>query len=104
VLHSVAWAIGHGAAALAVHAALGIVLAVTVVVIAIVAFRLASRAVAVWSVIAAALVIGAGFNRASFLDFNDNSSSLIMALLAFAAIACYSVVMFLLAVASHGSE
>jgi hypothetical protein len=28
-------------------------------------------------------VIGAGFNGASFLDFNDNTRPLIMALLAF---------------------
>jgi hypothetical protein len=47
------------------------------------------------------LVIGAGFNGASFLNFNNNISSLIMALLAFGAIACYSAALFL--VRSPGS-
>jgi hypothetical protein len=47
-------------------------------------------------------VIGAGFNGASFLDFNDNTSSLVMALLALAAVACYSAVMFVLADTPHG--
>jgi hypothetical protein len=42
------------------------------------------------------MVIGAGFNGASFLDFNDNISSLIMALLAFGAIACYAIALFAL--------
>jgi hypothetical protein len=38
----------------------------------------------------------AGFNGASFLDFNKDISSLIMALLAFAAIGSYVVAAFLL--------
>lgn len=95
--HSVVWAIAHGAVALAVHAALGVALVFIVIGIAINALRLGDRAIAVWSSLAALLVIGAGFNGASFLDFNDNTSSLVMALLAFAAVACYSVVMFLFA-------
>jgi hypothetical protein len=44
---------------------------------------------ATWSLLGGLLVIGAGFNGASFLDFGGNISSLIMALLAFAAVACY---------------
>ncbi len=91
--HSIVWAIGHGAAALAVHATLGVALVVVVIAIAINAMRVGGRTVAVWSLLAALLVLGAGFNGASFLDFNDNTSSLIMALLAFAAVACYSVVL-----------
>jgi len=103
-LQSVIWAIAHGPAALAVHAALGVAVMSIVIGTAIDALRHGRRVVAVWSSIAASLVIGAGFNGASFLDFNDNASSLIMALLAFAAIACYSVVMFHLAGAPGGSE
>lgn len=68
-----------------------------VIGIAINALRLGGRAIGIWTSVAALLVIGAGFNGASFLDFNDNTSSLIMALLAIAAVACYSTVMFLLA-------
>jgi hypothetical protein len=95
--HSVAWAIGHGAVALAIHATLGLALVVIVIGTAIYTLRVHRRAIAAWSVIAALLVIGAGFNGASFLDFNDDTSSLIMAMLALAAVGCYSVVIFLLA-------
>jgi hypothetical protein len=94
--HSVVWAIAHGAVGLAVHAALGVALVFIVIGIAINALRLGGRAVGVCSTLAAMLVIGAAFNGASFLDFNHNTSSLIMALLAFGAVACYSGVMFLL--------
>ncbi|MGH2865572.1 MAG: hypothetical protein ACRDJX_10050 [Solirubrobacteraceae bacterium] len=45
---------------------------VVVIAIAVNALRLAGRSIVVWSNIAALLVIGAGFNGASFLDFNDN--------------------------------
>jgi hypothetical protein len=103
-LRSLGWAIAHGALALAFHAALGLALVVVVIAVAIDALRLRGRAIAVWSTVAALLVIGAGFNGASFLDFNDNTSSLLMALLAFAAAACYSVVMFVLADPPHGGK
>jgi hypothetical protein len=102
--HSVVWAIGHGPVALATHATLGLALVIVVIATAGHALRLHSGAVAVWSSIAALLVIGAGFNGASFLDFNYNTNSLIMALLAFAAVGCYSVVMFLLAELPHGGK
>jgi hypothetical protein len=103
-LRSVVWSIGHGKAALAIHAALGLGLVVIVISTALYALRVHRRAIAVWSSIAALLVIGAGFNGASFLDFNDNTSSLVMALLALAAVGCYSLVMFLLADLPHRSE
>lgn len=93
-LQSVGWAIAHGTVALVVHAALGLALAGLVIAFAIIAVRHHHRGVTAWSSVAALLVIGAGFNGASFLDFHDNTSSLIMALLAFAALACYSMVMF----------
>jgi hypothetical protein len=94
--HSVVWAISHGALALAVHAALGLALAVMVIGVSVRAVRLRRGTVTALSVVAGLLVIGAGFNGASFLDFNDNISSLIMALLAFAAVACYAIVLFML--------
>lgn len=95
--HGVVWSIAHGAIALAIHAALGLALAVLVISVAGYGLRLRDRAIAAWSVLAGLLVIGAGFNGASFLDFNDNISSLIMALLALGAVACYSVALYLLA-------
>jgi hypothetical protein len=92
--HSVIWAIAHGSAALAVHATLGLALAVVVVAVTVEAFRRGDRSLRIWSSLAALLVIGAGFNGASFLDYNEDANSLIMELLALTAIACYSVVAF----------
>lgn len=94
--HSVVWAIGHGATALAAHAALGLALVVLAFGVAAHAIRLGRRAVTLWSVLGGLLVIGAGFNGASFLDYGHDANSLVMALLAFAAIACYSTAQFLL--------
>jgi hypothetical protein len=94
---SVIWAIGHGAPALAVHASLGLALVVIVIGVAVCALRLRRWAVGSLSVLAGLLVIGAGFNGASFLDFSHDSSSLIMTLLAFGGLGCYSAALCLLA-------
>lgn len=93
--HSVIWAIAHGTIALAIHAALGLALAVFVIGVAVHAIQSGRSAIAFWSVLGGLLVIGAGFNGSSFLDFGDNASSLIMALLALGAIACYATALFL---------
>ena len=90
-LHSVAWAIGHGAAALAIHAVLGLALVVLALAAAVLAARRTARSVTALTCFGGLLVIGAGFNGASFLDYGHDTSSLIMALLCFAAIAAYSV-------------
>lgn len=89
-IHSVGWAIGHGAIALAVHGALGLLVVIFAIGVAVRAVMLRTGRTAVSSVLGALLVIGAGFNGASFLDFaGQNISSLIMALLALAALCCY---------------
>ncbi len=62
--------------------------------------KLRRRSLNTWTILGALLVIGAGFNGASFLDFNNNLSSLLMALLAFASAICYVVVLFLLSSAA----
>jgi hypothetical protein len=96
---SVVWAISHGAAALAIHATLGLVVVVLAIAVALSAVREANRALKIWLVLAAGLVIGAGFNGASFLDFNQNTSSLLMALLALGSVVCYAIALFLLVAA-----
>jgi hypothetical protein len=59
--------------------------------------RLHAGWVSFTSVLGAMLVIGAGFNGASFLDFGgQNLSSLIMALLALGALSCYMLGLFML--------
>jgi hypothetical protein len=91
---SVGWAISHGALSLAVHAALGLALVVLVIWVAVRAAVLRQRTVAAWAILAALFTIGAGFNGASFLDYNMNISSLIMALLAFSALLCYVIAIY----------
>jgi hypothetical protein len=95
-LRSIAWAIGHGGLALAIHASLGIAIVAIAIWVAIRAVTLRSGRVTLTSVLAAGLVIGAGFNGASFVDFNHMVSSLIMALLALGALSCYLVALYLL--------
>lgn len=102
--HSVVWAIGSGAPTLATHAALGLALVVMVISVAVRAVAIKRPGVGFWAVLGGLLVIGAGFNGASFLDFNDNLSSLIMALLALASVCSYAVVLFLLPGADHPTD
>ncbi|MGH3732118.1 MAG: hypothetical protein ACRDVC_01865 [Acidimicrobiales bacterium] len=103
-LRSLLWSVDHGAIALAIHAVLGVLLAVMVIGIVARSLRFPRRSIALWSVVAALLVIGAGFNGASFLDFNKNASSFIMALLAFGALASYLCMFSLLHDSGRGGK
>jgi hypothetical protein len=95
--HSVVWAIGHGAIALAFHGALGLALILMAITVAVRAVTMRTGRVAVSSVLGALLVIGAAFNGASFHDFGgQNISSLLMALLALGALCCYLLGLYLL--------
>lgn len=94
-LRSMRWALGHGAVALVVHASLGLALAVLALVGPIYAALRRRAAVALVAGVAGLLVIGAGFNGASYLDYNDTLSSLLMALLGFGAVGLYSVALLL---------
>jgi hypothetical protein len=92
---SVAWAIAHGAGALVVHTVLGLLLALMVIGVVALALRIGRRGVTTWTILGAVLVIGAGFNGASFLDYNKDVSSFIMTILAMASIVCFCVVIYL---------
>jgi hypothetical protein len=94
-LSSIGWAISHSPLALAIHAVLGIALVATALLLAVSAARLRQAVVAGCAITAAMLLIGAGFNGASFLDFGHDINSLIMALLAFAALLLYAVALYL---------
>jgi hypothetical protein len=93
---SVAWAVSAPVPALASHAGLGLLLVLIATGVAVRALMLRAGWVAAWLAAGALLVIGAGFNGASFLDHNLNVSSLIMALLAFGSLLCYLVALYLL--------
>jgi len=91
-VHSVGWAIGSGPATLAAHTALGLFLVIAAMIVVALAIGTRRRATTVAAVLGAGFIIGAGFNGASFLDFNHDISSLIMSLLfALAALAYIAV-------------
>ncbi len=95
-LKSLVWATDHGALTLAVHTVLGVLLGIMVIGIVARSLRSPRRSLAWWSILAALFTLGAGFNGASFLDYNKDASSFIMAVLAFGALACFFVVLYAL--------
>jgi hypothetical protein len=70
-------------------------LAVMVIGIVARAFALGRASLIVWSILGALGTIGAGFTGAGFLDFNEDVSSFFMAILAFASLVCFTVVLYL---------
>jgi hypothetical protein len=94
-MRSVEWGIQHGAVALAIHVVLGLLLAVMVIGIVARAIAIGRASLLTWSILGGLGTIGAGFTGAGFLDFNEDVSSFIMALLAFAALLCFAIVVYL---------
>jgi hypothetical protein len=91
--HSVVWAetSPHVPLILAFHAGLGLLLALGSLWVAVLAIR-GRRAGIVWAAVLGALcIIGAGFNGASFLNYNEDANSFVMALLFAAAVLRYIV-------------
>lgn len=89
---SVAWAVSQIAAPwLELHALLGLLLVVAAVALVVVALRSGGATVRVCSVLGLLATIGAGFNGASFLDYNHDFSSMLMAGLFGLACACYVI-------------
>ncbi len=92
-LHSLGWAIAHAPIALAAHTLLGLLLAIaTLAVLAL--SRQAERRTTVLAALGALFTIAAGFNGASFLDYNHKISSLIMSLLFALAVVSYIAAAF----------
>ena len=94
--HSVAWAetSPHAPLILAFHAGLGLLLVLGSLWLAVLAIR-GRRAGFVWAAVLGALfILGAGFNGASFLNYNKDANSYVMALL-FAAVLCYIIILAL---------
>ena len=95
--HSVAWAetSPHAPLILAFHAGLGLILVLGSLWLAVLAIR-GRRAGFVWAAVLGALfILGAGFNGASFLNYNKDANSYVMALLFAAAVLCYIVLLAL---------
>jgi hypothetical protein len=102
VVSGVAWVIPHGPAWAAAHAAFGLAL----VLVAFASLALGrvrvGRGYTVMSVLGALAILGAGFNGASFLNYGQAFSSMIMAGLWALALACYLICMYLAARAQRG--
>ena len=95
--HSVAWAetSPHAPLILAFHAGLGLLLVLGSLWLAVLAIR-GRRAGFVWAAVLGALfILGAGFNGASFLNYNEDANSYVMALLFALAVLCYIVLLAL---------
>lgn len=96
VASSLAWAISVGSSTwLAAHVALGCLLVLVAIACIVLAARSRS-ALWIWSMsFGASFIIGAAFNGTSFLIFNMDYSSLIMAGLCGLAIASYVIALYL---------
>jgi hypothetical protein len=95
--HSVVWAetSPHSPLILAFHAGLGLFLVLGSLWLAVLAIR-GRRAGFVWAAVLGALfILGAGFNGASFLNYNEDANSYVMALLFALAVLCYIVLLAL---------
>ena len=94
---SLIWAITQsGLPALMFHATWGLFLMVVGVGIIVQARRVHRRAITVASVLGFLFVLGAGFNGASFLNYREDFSSMLMASLFALAVLAYVSLLFLL--------
>ncbi len=93
---SYVWAVTQGPAPLIAHVVWGTLLFVGSIALVVRAWPLHVRALRWASVLGMLLILAAGFNGASFLDFNEDFSSMLMA--AFFALAVLSYASVLLAV------
>jgi hypothetical protein len=95
--HSVAWAetSPHAPLILAFHGGLGLLLVLGSLWLAVLAIR-GRRAGYVWAAVLGALfILGAGFNGSSFLNYNHDANSYVMALLFALAVLCYIIILAL---------
>lgn len=88
-LQSVTWAISSGPGLLVAHVLLGLLLGIGSVALIVRVRALGRRRLTIAAVLGFLFIVGAGFNGASFLDFNEDYSSMIMATLSAAALMCY---------------
>lgn len=92
---SLGWVIPNGPAWLAAHASLGLALVLAALASLVLTWGRGGRACTLLSALGLLTIIGAGFNGLSFLDYQHNFSSMIMAGLWAAALVCYLGCMFL---------
>jgi hypothetical protein len=79
VVQSVTWAILHGHVLLIIHASLGLLLVLNALGLLIVAIRMRARDLITVTAFGLFGVLAAGFNGGSFLNYNQDFSSMLMA-------------------------
>jgi hypothetical protein len=94
VAQSVTWAVLQGPLLLQLHAVLGLILVVGGVLTFVQALRSGSRSASISTGIAALAILSAGFNGGSFLNYNEDFSSMIMASFLAIAIAAYGFALY----------
>jgi hypothetical protein len=87
------WGISHGGF-LAFHAGLGIVLVLGSIRFAVATFYAPQIRVRTVGTVGAVAVLAAAFNGASFLDFNEDASSMYMAVFFAIAVLCFAWALF----------
>jgi hypothetical protein len=92
-IQSVSWALTQGPLALVIHVVLGIVLLLGAIGLIVRAIPLHRRSVTVLAVLGLLSIVGAGFNGASFLNYNEDVSSMLMAIFFALAALCYVVLL-----------
>ena len=96
VVQSVTWAMLQGPILLQAHAGFGLLLVVGTAAVAVRAWPLGGRMLRWTTVLGAVSVLAAGFNGGSFLNYNEDFSSMIMASLFALAVACYILALYAL--------
>jgi hypothetical protein len=94
VVQSVTWAILHGHVLLIIHASLGLLLVLNALGLLIAAIRTRSRDLITVTSFGLFGVLAAGFNGGSFLNYNQDFSSMLMATFFAVALISYSVGLF----------
>lgn len=97
VFQSVTWAILHGPSVwLTLHAIVGLLLVVFGFRLLVPAVRSRNGVVITTAVVGAIAMLGAGFNGGSFLNYNEDFSSMIMASLFAVAVTAYVIGLYVL--------
>jgi hypothetical protein len=94
VVQSVTWAVLHGHVLLQVHAVLGLLLVLNALGLLVAAIRMRARDLIVVTSLGLFGVLAAGFNGGSFLNYNQDFSSMIMATFFAWAVVSYTVGLF----------
>ncbi|MGH7640926.1 MAG: hypothetical protein ACREN7_03625 [Candidatus Dormibacteria bacterium] len=92
-LNSVVWGLSHFGL-LPFHIGIGFVLFLGSIRLAVATFRAPGRGIRLASLVGLLAVAGAGFNGASFLDFDDDFSSMLMTVLFAIAVFCFALVLY----------